>query len=280
MADGTEQSATHNGSQDDSSDEDPLPSDSDDSDDEIYPAHYDSDDSDLEKLLNYKFPVNPDVPTRITWEASAVPEHALPPPGPFKPRWWETKTNTAKWEQRTPFVPCSHPGDCVEANCRCFRENITCEKTCKCSQSCNRRFPGCRCVSTPGKRTCGIGTSCLCSKFQRECDADICGSCGATELLDPVNRYNEELLKKRCNNIGLQRGVPKKTLLGKSEVHGFGLYAGQDIREDDVVGEYTGEILSVGESERREVIYHYEQNMYLFRLNQGMACLSTAELPN
>jgi SET domain-containing protein len=72
----------------------------------------------------------------------------------------------------------------------------------------------------------------------------------------------------RCSNVSIQKGVPKKTLLGKSEVHGLGLYAGQDIHEEDMVGEYTGEILSVGESERREVVYHYEQNMYLFKLNK------------
>lgn len=73
---------------------------------------------------------------------------------------------------------------------------------------------------------------------------------------------------KRCTNAAIQKGVPIKTLLGKSEVHGFGLYAGQDIHEEDMIGEYTGEILSVGESERREVVYHYEQNMYLFKLNR------------
>jgi hypothetical protein len=267
MEDETEQGERHNGSQQtDSSHEDDSQS---DDEDEIYPVHLDSDDSDIEKLVNYKFPVNPDTPTTKKWLTSAVPGHALPPPGPFKPRWWESKTTTVNWEQRKPFVPCNHTGSCVEASCRCFRENVTCEKTCKCSLACNRRFPGCRCASGLGKRTCGTGTSCLCFKFQRECDADLCGTCGATELLDPVNRYNEALMQNRCTNVGLQRGVPKKTLLGKSEVHGFGLYAGQDIREDDVVGEYTGEILSVGESERREVIYHYEQNMYLFRLNEG-----------
>lgn len=109
---------------------------------------------------------------------------------------------------------------------------------------------------------------CLCVKFKRECDADLCGTCGATEILDPVNRYNEEALHDRCTNVGIQRGVPKKTLLGQSEVHGFGLYAGQDIKKDDIIGEYTGEIISVEESGRRAIIYEYEKNMYLFKLNK------------
>lgn len=114
---------------------------------------------------------------------------------------------------------------------------------------------------------CGT-EKCLCTKFNRECDADLCGKCGATDILDPVNRYNEEVLKDRCANVGIQRGVPKKTLLGQSEVHGFGLYTGQDIEKDDIIGEYTGEIISIEESNRRENVYTYQRNMYLFKLNK------------
>jgi hypothetical protein len=232
-------------------------------------VHLDSDeDSDVEKVINYKFPANCDVEIGDQWSESNRPRRALPPPGSFKPRWWETNTNTVKWENRKPFVPCKHAGSCVDAKCRCFRETITCEKTCRCSTTCNRRFPGCKCAILSGKRACATATGCICKKFNRECDADICGTCGATELLDPINRYNEKLLQDHCCNVGIQRGVPKKTLLGKSEVHGFGLYAGEDIREDDIIGEYTGEIISVGESNRREVIYSYEKNMYLFRVNK------------
>jgi SET domain-containing protein len=69
--------------------------------------------------------------------------------------------------------------------------------------------------------------------------------------------------------VGIQRNVPKKTLLGQSEVHGFGLYAGQDIAQEDIIGEYTGEIVSLGEVYRRDVIYDYESTEYVFRLNKS-----------
>lgn len=235
-------------------------------DGDCIPAHLDPLDDTIEKVINYKWLANGEVPTND--KRYNVPKRAIPPPGPFKPKWWESNTGTMHWEKRNPFIPCNHSGSCVEANCRCFREKVTCEKTCSCSLACNRRFPGCRCAFTPGKRVCGSASSCLCFKFNRECDADICGTCGVAEVLDPVNRYNEEMSSQRCTNAAIQKGVPRKTLLGKSEVHGFGLYAGQDIHEEDMIGEYTGEILSVGESERREVVYHYEQNMYLFKLNK------------
>ncbi|KAH8723998.1 hypothetical protein GQ44DRAFT_760707 [Phaeosphaeriaceae sp. PMI808] len=225
----------------------------------IIPAHVDSDDSDVEKVINYRLPMN----AEVTVNNNILGHKALE----SKPFDQKDYLEAIKWENRKPFIPCSHAGDCAEAKCRCFREGVTCEKTCRCPSSCNRRFPGCNCASGPSKRPCAANRGCLCAKFHRECDADLCVACGATEILDPANRYNDDLLQDQCRNVGIQRGVPKKTLLGQSEVHGFGLYAGQDIKRDDIVGEYTGEILSTKESERREHIYGYEKNMYLFKLN-------------
>jgi hypothetical protein len=241
----------------------------DDDSDELLPAHIVHDDSDVEKTVNYRLPVNPDAVLRNLDTYPTLAYRAGPPNGPFNSRWWLSHTSTVNWERRNPFIPCSHAGSCADAKCRCFRQGITCEKTCRCSAKCNRRFPGCNCpsTSTAGRRTCGT-EKCLCVKFKRECDADLCSTCGATDLLDPVHRYDEEMLKDRCTNVGIQRAVPKKTLLGESEVHGFGLYAGQYIEKDDIIGEYTGEVLSTEESNRRAEIYEYERNMYLFKLNR------------
>ncbi|CAN9332993.1 unnamed protein product [Alternaria alternata] len=96
---------------------------------------------------------------------------------------------------------------------------------------------------------------------------DLCGACGASEVLDPVNRYNDDVVERNCCNVAIQRGVPRKTLLGHSEVHGFGLYMGEDIKSGDYIGEYTGEAISVKEGDRRVTIYDYQKTMYLFRLN-------------
>lgn len=250
------------GTASENSEEDP----DEDSEEDLMPIHFDSDDSDVEKIVNYKFPSNPN--GLKNQPTSKVPGRSLPPPGDFRPKWWLDYTITSQWDERKPFVPCNHEGTCADARCRCFMENVTCEKTCRCPSSCNRRFPGCTCAAMPGKRTCALVKDCLCVKFKRECDADLCGSCGATDILDPVNRYNDELLHNRCANVAIQRGVPKKTLLGRSEVHGFGLYAGEDIGAHELIGEYTGETLSIGEMQRREIIYTYEKNMYLFKLNK------------
>lgn len=258
-------SETDDSEEDDSEEDDSEKDDSESDGPCVKIAHYDSENSDVEKTINYKFPVNSGRSDDDEWSESGLKKHRLPPAGHFKAGWWK---NTAKykWEDRKPFFPCNHPGSCVDAKCRCFRENINCEKTCRCPQSCNRRFPGCTC--TQGKRTC-VANTCLCKSFERECDADLCGTCGADDVLDPIRRHDEEYIQTRCKNVALQRSVPKKTLLGRSEVHGFGLYAGEDICKDELIGEYTGELISSSESRRREILYHYDKNMYLFRVNKG-----------
>ncbi|KAH7381715.1 hypothetical protein BKA66DRAFT_570839 [Pyrenochaeta sp. MPI-SDFR-AT-0127] len=236
-----------------------------DRDVDVVPAHFD-DDSDIEKIINYKVLTNPF--SNIETDSDVAPSKGhKPPDGPFNSNWWLQNSNAHSWDRRKPFFPCNHEGSCDQAKCRCYKEKINCEKSCRCSRSCNRRFPGCNCAETPGKRVCAQKMSCLCHKFNRECDADLCSTCGATEILDPVNRYNEDALQGRCCNVAIQRSVPKKTLLGHSEVHGFGLYVGEDIAKDEYIGEYLGETISIKEGDRRMAIYEYQQTMYSFKLN-------------
>ncbi|KAI8937747.1 hypothetical protein NX059_005447 [Plenodomus lindquistii] len=231
------------------------------------PVHWDSD-TDVERVINYRAPMNSEGAEDVSKETSDTTKRRKPPEGAFRAEWWQNNYSTLRWNKRKPFYPCKHPGlSCDQAQCRCYREIITCEKSCQCSLSCNRRFPGCTCAQTSGK-VCADKNKCMCIKFERECDADLCGSCGATDILDPINRYNEEILRNKCANVAIQRGIPRKTLLGQSTVHGFGLYAGENIKKDDFIGEYKGEIISLQESERRSIVYGYQQTMYLFRLNK------------
>ncbi|KAF2691905.1 SET domain-containing protein, partial [Lentithecium fluviatile CBS 122367] len=231
----------------------------------------DDSDSDIEGVVNYRRAVN--ARTLPPWntlegdETSQIPNADGKFQGPWEKWaiWWDQKTNTSHWEFRKPFYPCSHEGTCEQAQCRCFRDNITCEKSCGCSLSCIRRFPGCSCAQDKKTRPCQ--TNCPCRQLLRECDPDLCGNCGAAEILDPINRHNEDVLWGRCRNVALQRGVPKKTLLGHSEVHGFGLYTGEAVKRGDLLGEYKGEIITRAESQRRSIVYGHQQTMYLFDLN-------------
>lgn len=185
-------------------------------------------------------------------------------------QYWLNHTRTSEIDKRAPFYPCSHEGSCEDARCRCFRGEITCEKSCACDQSCGRRFRGCSCVKT-GRSVCFGKAICDCWQLNRECDPDLCGSCGATEVLDPMNKNDHRILHGRCGNVGLQRNVARRTLVGQSQIAGFGLYAGEAFKKNEFIGEYKGEVLATGESDRRGTVYHYRATNYLFKLNKGTA---------
>jgi hypothetical protein len=176
--------------------------------------------------------------------------------------------DTAKFMK--PFQPCSHRGPCSDESqspgCRCVAEGIPCEKHCGCSKDCARRFPGCKCASM--KRPCSTD-ACLCRKLNRECDPDVCLPCHAAEVLHPATEADEDQ-QQHCNNVPIQLGRRKHTIIGRSQVKGFGLYAMEPIKKHDFVGEYSGELMTNNEMIRRQTMEGYRrENTYLFDIYRG-----------
>ena len=143
-----------------------------------------------------------------------------------------------------------------------------CEIFCNCRDYCNKQFEGCKCTDNCLK-------DCPCFKSGRECDPDICRHC-----YYDFNKYNihknrvkkiRSLIVKHnlCKNMYITLNLSLKTVLGKSSIcDGLGLFTLEDIEKDEFICEYTGEIISRDESDRRSVIKDQIGLNYLFTVSQ------------
>ncbi|KAJ9498149.1 hypothetical protein H2202_006300 [Exophiala xenobiotica] len=109
----------------------------------------------------------------------------------------------------------------------------------------------------------------LANDASADCDPFSCGKCGVLEVLDSYNKYNEDVRKGRCKNNRIQLGLPAPTTKAPSQVQGYGLYSRAEIMAGDFIGEYTGEIISINEGDRRGAMYHVLNQEYLFIINKG-----------
>ncbi|KAH6951013.1 hypothetical protein BKA56DRAFT_606300 [Ilyonectria sp. MPI-CAGE-AT-0026] len=148
-------------------------------------------------------------------------------------RDWRKHTVTHDHQQRGLVEPCSHDGPCTLETCTC--------KFCGCSvQTCAYKFTGCACHSQ-GKICFSRqkkGT-CICLQLNRECDPELCGTCGAFERADPENAEDDRLHSSGCQNCALQR---------ESQLEG-------SIARDDFIIEY-----GVRREARRVYVFGEEAN--------------------
>ncbi|GLD99537.1 hypothetical protein PINS_up008263 [Pythium insidiosum] len=164
-----------------------------------------------------------------------------------------------------------------------MRRDHNCEKACACPRDCRNRFSGCSCP--PGG--CRQARNCPCLASGRECDPDVCLSCGAPDVavlatqarvLLPDDANAEHQRARRvivdatqravCGNINLLRGALKKIGVAFSATHGWGAFALEPIRRNEFVYEYTGALISDDEAERRGSVYDAMRLSYLFDVNR------------
>lgn len=199
------------------------------------------------------------------------------------PRWRAFKSRTAtpviesqamNGALRPDYEPCHHTGPCTSKNCSCVQEGVHCEKYCGCNLNrpnqtrnavpCNWAFRGCSCKSA----VACISKACVCFSWKRECDPDLCRSCHDCKDHERPDDIS-------CCNVGLRVKKAEPTLAGRSEVHGWGLFAGRDILRNAIIGEYVGEVVDEQDAERRGRLYDILKSSFLFEITRGYALDST-----
>jgi [histone H3]-lysine27 N-trimethyltransferase EZH2 len=125
---------------------------------------------------------------------------------------------------------------------------------------------------------------------RRECDPNLCHSCGAaihpylrqpycqfittsqqpsqyTPKIDELASVDPRLDRKYCQNTRLTLGHGKKVAMGRSSIHGWGLFLREDVKKGDFIMEYKGEIISQDEAERRGKLFDKIDSSFLFNLS-------------
>ncbi|BBN12144.1 protein MpE(z)2 [Marchantia polymorpha subsp. ruderalis] len=166
---------------------------------------------------------------------------------------------------RLQFHPCDCNSGCGD-QCTCLMQGTVCEKYCGCPRFCKNKFPGCQCA----KSQCS-NKSCVCFLANRECDPDVCRNCsfkcGDTTHGDTSTSVGRKM-QSTCLNMRIQLSQKKAVLLARSDVSGWGLFMKEAAITHDYLGEYTGELVTQQEADKRGKIYDLVNLSFLFDLNE------------
>ena len=172
------------------------------------------------------------------------------------------------WPQYEPCDCHARGLPCKKGVCPCSEVGNFCERFCACAcADCVNRLQGCNCKMGD----CGT-RACPCFSAGRECDPDVCRMCH-------VEVTAEGTLKCKCKNMQLRlqtgKGQSPAVRVGFSNVAGLGCFLVEGKKKGEYIGEYTGEVVSQFEADRRGKIYDQlnagQGSSYLFNLNDRNA---------
>eukprot|EP00172_Hildenbrandia_rubra_P003747 Plantae.Rhodophyta-Hildenbrandia_rubra.ctg6386.p1 GENE.Plantae.Rhodophyta-Hildenbrandia_rubra.ctg6386~~Plantae.Rhodophyta-Hildenbrandia_rubra.ctg6386.p1 ORF type:complete len:605 (+),score=75.83 Plantae.Rhodophyta-Hildenbrandia_rubra.ctg6386:1246-3060(+) len=185
------------------------------------------------------------------------------------------RTDSKGEQMEKDFVPCDHVGDCMPDVCECVSRGIRCQASCGCNSVrwtmaklshrigtlCKNRQDGCDC-----RRGRCSTEMCPCWRENRACDPDLCNHCGASL---PVNTSMLEG-DRRCQNVSVTVLKRKRTFVGKSTIHGLGLFAGERFYKGDLIGVYLGQALDTDIADVIGRIYEAKDHTFFFDLTESI----------
>ncbi|RLM55769.1 histone-lysine N-methyltransferase EZ1 isoform X2 [Panicum miliaceum] len=159
------------------------------------------------------------------------------------------------------YNPCGCQSACGK-QCPCLTNATCCEKYCRCSKICKNRFRGCHCAKSQCR-----SRQCPCFAADRECDPDVCRNCWIGCGDGTLGVPNQRGDNYECRNMKLLLKQQQRVLLGRSDVSGWGAFLKNSVSKHEYLGEYTGELISHKEADKRGKIYDRENSSFLFNLN-------------
>ncbi|EER89265.1 hypothetical protein BDA96_10G061500 [Sorghum bicolor] len=159
------------------------------------------------------------------------------------------------------YNPCGCQSACGK-QCPCLTNGTCCEKYCGCPKICKNRFRGCHCAKSQCR-----SRQCPCFAADRECDPDVCRNCWVGCGDGTLGVPNQRGDNYECRNMKLLLKQQQRVLLGRSDVSGWGAFLKNSVTKHEYLGEYTGELISHKEADKRGKIYDRENSSFLFNLN-------------
>ncbi|KAD4888180.1 hypothetical protein E3N88_20253 [Mikania micrantha] len=155
------------------------------------------------------------------------------------------------------YNPCGCQSACGK-DCSCFVNGTCCEKYCGCPKTCKTRFRGCHCAKSQCR-----SRQCPCFAAGRECDPDVCRNCwigcGDGTLGIPGQRGDNY----ECRNMKLLLKQQQRVIVNSC----LAVVFQNSVPKHEYLGEYTGELISHREADKRGKIYDRENSSFLFNLN-------------
>ena len=154
---------------------------------------------------------------------------------------------------------CDSSCQCIKGYSKSIKKSFEsrgyCERYCKCGYDCPYKFLGCDCAESCRS------SKCICFINFRECDPYLCRGCRSfQELCTGI---------ESCNNIRLQRGLSKRTFIGISLITnaGSGVFSADEIKPGELINEYSGELISNNEADRRGILYDINEHSFIFGID-------------